>query len=181
LSLYLNVAGLWQGPGKILLGSGKSPGIFCNQESGIPLGQTRHYVFDLSVSLCVCVCVRACVRACAHVLKCVSGWRHSLWLAVDFQFVVAVLTFCIRVVCIYAFSALTLLFGRQELSGGVLVWLSVWSEVQTCICPSGCHCHSLSLSSAMSRLVLPFWYRLIRVVPDRGPLNGCVCVCVVCI
>jgi len=39
-----------------------------------------------------------------------------------------------------AFSALTLLVGRQEghpackkLSGGVLEWLSVWSEVQTCI------------------------------------------------
>ena len=38
-----------------------------------------------------------------------------------------------------AFSALTLLVGRQEghpvckkLSGGVLAWLSVWSEVQTC-------------------------------------------------
>ena len=25
---------------------------------------------------------------------------------------------------------------------------------------------------------LPFWYRLTRVVPDKGPLNGCVCVCV---
>jgi len=43
----------------------------------------------------------------------------------------------------FAFSALTLLVGRQEghpaykkLSGGVLAWLSVWSEVQTCICPS---------------------------------------------
>jgi len=42
-----------------------------------------------------------------------------------------------------AFSALTLLVGRQEghpacktLSGGVLAWLSVWSEVQTCIRPS---------------------------------------------
>ena len=42
----------------------------------------------------------------------------------------------------YAFSALTLLVGWQEghpvckkLSGGVL-WLSVWSEVQTCIRPS---------------------------------------------
>ena len=39
-----------------------------------------------------------------------------------------------------AFSAWTLLVGRQEghlackkLSGGVLAWLSVWSEVQTCI------------------------------------------------
>jgi len=27
-------------------------------------------------------------------------------------------------------------------------------------------------------LVLPFWYRLTRVVPDKGPLNVCVCVCV---
>ena len=42
-----------------------------------------------------------------------------------------------------AFSALTLLVGWQEghlackkLSGGVLAWLSVWSEVQTCIWPS---------------------------------------------
>jgi len=26
-------------------------------------------------------------------------------------------------------------------------------------------------------LVLPFWYRLTRVVPDKGPLSGCVCVC----
>jgi len=39
-----------------------------------------------------------------------------------------------------SFSALTQLVGWQEghpackkLSGGVLVWLSVWSEVQTCI------------------------------------------------
>jgi len=29
-----------------------------------------------------------------------------------------------------------------------------------------------------SKLVLPFWYRLTWVVPDRGPLNVCVCVCV---
>ena len=43
---------------------------------------------------------------------------------------------------IQAFSALTLLVGWQEghpackkLSGGVLAWLSVWSEVQTCIWP----------------------------------------------
>ena len=82
-----------------------------------------------------------------------------------------------------AFSALTLLIGRQEghpackkLSGGLLAWLSVWSEMQTCIWPSWCHCHSLSLAAVKSRLVLPFWYRLTWVVPDQGPLNGCVCV-----
>jgi len=62
----------------------------------------------------------------------------------------------------------------KKLSSGVLAWLSVWSEVQTCIWPSWCHCHSLSLASVKSRLVLPFWYRLTRVVPDKGPLNGCV-------
>jgi len=64
-----------------------------------------------------------------------------------------------------AFSALTLLVGWQEghpackkLSGGVLAWFSVWSEVQTCIWPSGCHCHSLSLASVKSRLVFPFFF-----------------------
>jgi len=29
--------------------------------------------------------------------------------------------------------------------------------------------------SSKSRLVLPFWYRLTRVVPDKGPLNRCCC------
>ena len=74
-----------------------------------------------------------------------------------------------------AFSALMLLVGQQEghpackkLSGGMLVWLSVWSEVQTCIWPSWCHCHSLSLALEKSRLVLPFWYRLTRVVLEKG-------------
>jgi len=28
-------------------------------------------------------------------------------------------------------------------------------------------------ASVKSRLVLPFWYRLTRVVPEKGPLNGC--------
>ena len=82
----------------------------------------------------------------------------------------------------FAFSVLTLLIGRQEghlacrkLSGGVLAWLSVWSEVQSCIWPIWYHCHSLSLTSVKSRLVLPFWYWLTWVVLDKGPLNGCVC------
>jgi len=45
--------------------------------------------------------------------------------------------------CFAAFGALMLLVEWQEghpayktLSGGVLAWLSVWSEVQTCIWPS---------------------------------------------
>ena len=63
----------------------------------------------------------------------------------------------------------------KKLSGRVLAWLSVWSEVQTCIWPSWCHCHSLSLAPVKSTLVLPFWYRLTRVVPEKEPLNVCVC------
>jgi len=44
---------------------------------------------------------------------------------------------------LHNYGASTLLVGWQEghpackkLSGGVLAWLSVWSEVQTCIWPS---------------------------------------------
>ena len=55
----------------------------------------------------------------------------------------------------------------KKLSGGVLAWISVWSEVQTCTWPSWCHCHSLSLASVKPRLVLPFWYRLTWVVLDK--------------
>ena len=54
-----------------------------------------------------------------------------------------VIIFVVVLLVVIAFSALTLLVGRQEghpackkLSGGVLAWLSVWSEVQTCIWPS---------------------------------------------
>jgi len=82
-----------------------------------------------------------------------------------------------------AFSALMLLVGQQQghpackkLSGGVLAWLSVWSEVQTCIWPSWCHCHSLSLASIKSRLIYLSGTAHPRVVPDKGPLNWCVCV-----
>ena len=63
----------------------------------------------------------------------------------------------------------------KKLRGGMLVWLSVCSEVQTCTRSSWCHCHSLSLASVKSRLVLPFWYQLTWVVPDKGTLNVCVC------
>jgi len=45
----------------------------------------------------------------------------------------------------------------KKLSGGVLAWLSACSEVQTCIWPSGCHCHYLfiwSNSAALRNLLL---------------------------
>ena len=80
-----------------------------------------------------------------------------------------------------------LLVGRQEghpackkLSGGLLaLLLSVWSEVQTCAYgPADATASRCLLLQKKSRLVLPFWYRLTQVVPEKGPLNRCVCVCV---
>jgi len=84
------------------------------------------------------------------------------------------------------FSALTLPVGLQEehpvckkLSGGVLAWLSVWSEVQTCIWPSGCHYHSLSLASVKIQIGFTF---LVPAHPgssgQRAIKRVCVCVCV---
>jgi len=78
-----------------------------------------------------------------------------------------------------------LLVGQQKghlvckkLSGGVLAWLSVWSEVQICIWPSWCHCHSLSLASVKSRLFFTF---LVPAYPgspgQRAVKRVCVCVC----
>ena len=59
----------------------------------------------------------------------------------------------------------------------MLVWLSVWSEVQIlCIWSSCCHCLLKTLSSLAwfkSRLVLPFWYWLTQLVLEKRPLNRC--------
>jgi len=46
--------------------------------------------------------------------------------------------------------------------------------MQTCIWPSWCH--SLSVASAKSRLVLPFWYHLTWAVPRKRAVKyACVC------
>jgi len=84
-----------------------------------------------------------------------------------------------------AFSAFTLLVGRQEghpackktewWGAGMVICLERDADLH--IAQLMCHCHSLSLASVKSRLVLPFWYRLTRVVLDNRPLNVCVCVC----
>ena len=78
-----------------------------------------------------------------------------------------------------SFSALTLLVGRQE---GHLAC----KKTGCCRgCLSGARCRlaygpaddttTHSLASVKSTLVIPFRYRLTRVVPEKGPLNGCVC------
>jgi len=68
--------------------------------------------------------------------------------------------------------------GCQKLSDEVLAWLYVWGKVQICIWPSWCHCHSLSLASVESRLVLVLTH---PGNPGQSS-EGCkmaVCVCVV--
>jgi len=85
-----------------------------------------------------------------------------------------------------AFSALTLLVERQE--GHPACKKLEWWGAGMVICLE----HSADLHTAKlmplpltiscfskSRLVLPFLYWLTRVVPDKGLLNGCVCVCVI--
>jgi len=53
----------------------------------------------------------------------------------------------------------------------MLAWLSVWSEVQTCVWSRWCHCHLPSLASVKFSLDLTFWYRLTCVVQDKGLLT----------
>jgi len=43
----------------------------------------------------------------------------------------------------------------KKLSGEMLAWLCIRVKVQICICPSWCHCHSLSLAK-----VNPDWFYL---------------------
>ena len=83
-----------------------------------------------------------------------------------------------------AFSALTLLVGRQEghpackkLSGEVLACLSVWSEVQLHMA----QLKPLPLTvSCFSKIQIGFTFLVQAHLgsPGKGPLNGCVCVCV---
>jgi len=75
-----------------------------------------------------------------------------------------------------------LLVGQQEghpackkLSGGVLAWLCLGRGadlrmVQLIPLPL-----LMSLASVKSRLILPLWYLLTWVVPDKGLLNKCCC------
>jgi len=83
-------------------------------------------------------------RTSYSVLRSMANWSK----------LIQVCLICNQVICMFlyqtiltTFSALTLLVGQPEghpackkLSGGVMAWLSIWSEVQTCLWPSWCHC-----------------------------------------
>ena len=85
----------------------------------------------------------------------------------------------------HAFSALTLLVGRQE--GHPACKKNEWWGAGVVIClERGADLHMaqlMPLPLTVSRfgkihIGLPFWYWLTRVVLDKGPLNVCVNVCV---
>ena len=77
--------------------------------------------------------------------------------------------------CLQCFDTVGWAAACKKLTGGVLAWLSVWSEVQICIWPSLCHCHSLSLASVKSRSVLVPAH---RGSPGQKDVKWvCVCVC----
>ena len=72
---------------------------------------------------------------------------------------------------------MTLLVGRQEGHPACKYW--VVGCLRGYLTGARCSwCHCLSLASVKCRLVLPFWYRLTRVVPEKWPLNGWMCACV---
>jgi len=84
----------------------------------------------------------------------------------------------------FGFSALTLLVGQQE--GHPASKKSEWWGAGVVICLElGVDLHmaqlmplslTVSWSKVKSRSALPFWYRLTQAVPEKGPINGCVCV-----
>jgi len=119
---------------------------------------------------------------CIYVhLQCMCVWWTAVWWLIDgcfydyvfISYIIPSVLWCCWLRCRKVISPV-------KNSGELLAWLPVWSEVQTCIWPSWCYCHSLSLASVKSRLVLPFWYRLTRVVPEKGPLNVCVYIYIHC-
>jgi len=83
----------------------------------------------------------------------------------------------------FTFSALTLLVGQQEGHPACKNW---WGAGMVICLKRDADLHMtqlmpLSLASVKSRLVLPFWYWLTWVVPEKGPLNSvrvCVRACV---
>jgi len=75
---------------------------------------------------------------------------------------------------------LTLLVGRQE--GHPACKKVEWSGTGMVLCLAQfADLHIAQLMplpltvSLKPRLVLPFWYQLTQIVPEKGPLNGCVC------
>ena len=89
--------------------------------------------------------------------------------------------------CVVVLQSLMLFVGRQE--GHSVCKKTDWWGAGMVICLRwGADLRMAQLTPlpltvscfSKCRLVLPFWYRLTWVVPDKGPLSGCVCVCGTC-
>ena len=99
--------------------------------------------------------------------------------------------FCLRcyhivfqpyIIVFSAFSASMLLVGWQEghqackkLVGSLHSYLS-GVRCRLAYGPADATATRFLLLQKKSRLVLPFWHRLTRVVVEKGPLNGCMLV-----
>jgi len=117
-------------------------------------------------------------------------WLH--WLIINFlasNFFIATIfnVYLITWHLSCTFSALVPLVGWQEghpackkLSGEVLAWLSVWSEVQMiCIWSSWYHFQPIISCCSKIQNGLSFWCRVAQVVLEKRPLNRCSTVLVV--
>ena len=107
-----------------------------------------------------------------------SFWKTLLdWRWIDRLFSVI----CVQRVRLQCFDTVGWAAGRAsslyKLSDEVLVWLSIWSEVQMiCIWSSWCHCHPVISCFIKIQNGLTFWFRLIQIILEKRPLNGCVSV-----
>jgi len=137
----------------------------------------------------VCVCVQIITWAVCHLT--IATFQKDRWQRDLPQLCLDAVYPDIYLFCVYFMPSMLIppvlwrcWFGgrkgiRPVKNWGVGCWRGYLSGARcrlACSPADACHCHSLSLAPVKSRLVLPFWYQLTRVVPDKGPLNGCVCV-----
>ena len=130
---------------------------------------------------CAC-CTRTVISLLATVTpRCGTVITHCAYVVCYFRDVYPFTYFTIATCVHQSFSALTLLVGRQE---GHPACKNEWWGAGTIIClERGADLHTAQLMplpltvSCFSKIQigLPFWYRLTRVVPEKGPLNVCSC------
>jgi len=88
------------------------------------------------------------------------------------------LRFIVFFLCLQCFDTVGLAAGRDPACKNWVVgcWSGYLSGARCRLAygPADATATNRVFASVKSRLVLPLWYRLTQVVPDKGPLNGCV-------
>ena len=106
--------------------------------------------------------------------KCCVIWRYMIWLNIELLFSLYGQILPSVLWRRWLGSRKGFWYVKKILSGEVLAWLSVWSEVQMiCIWSSWCHCHPIISCSRKIQNGLHFWCWLTQVVLEKKPLNGC--------